>query len=155
LQKVPKEFLKHLDEDSSSNAVLSGPSSGEQWQVSVLKKGNDVYMQNGWPEFVTDNLVVLNEFLLFTYHGDNCFHVQIFGKNGLERLCLRETRQEQAAAILKNSTQTFAGLSPHKSKSCKRGKYVFSNIHIHIHTHMCCLQYLTNLICPNVLKGTI
>ena len=133
LQKLPKEFLKHLNEDLSSNAVLIGPSSGSQWQVSVLKKGNDTYMQNGWPQFVTDNSVVLNEFLLFTYHGDNCFHVQIFGMNGLERLCLKETSQEQEqTAIPKKSTQTFASSFPHKSMSCEKGKYVFSNIHTHI-----------------------
>ncbi|KAH1224647.1 putative B3 domain-containing protein [Glycine max] len=95
LLKVPEEFLKHLNEDLSSNAVLIGPS-GDKWQVTILKKGNNVYMNNGWSQFLKDNSVVLDEFLLFTYHGGNCFYVQIFCGNGLERLCLKETRQEQA-----------------------------------------------------------
>ena len=84
-----------MNEDLSSNAVLIGPS-GDKWQVTILKKGNNVYMNNGWSQFLKDNSVVLDEFLLFTYHGGNCFYVQIFGGNGLERLCLKETRQEQA-----------------------------------------------------------
>ena len=95
LQKVPEEFLKHLNKDLWSNSVLIGPS-GDKWQVTILKKGNNVYMDNGWSQFLKDNSVVLDEFLLFTYHGGNCFYVQIFGGNGLERLCLKETRQEQA-----------------------------------------------------------
>ncbi|KAG4979582.1 hypothetical protein JHK82_032836 [Glycine max] len=96
LLKVPEEFLKHLNEDLWSNEVLIGPS-GDKWLVTIWKKGNDVYMKNGWSLFLKDNSVVLDEFFLFTYHGGNCFHVQIFGGNGLERLCLEETRQEQAA----------------------------------------------------------
>ncbi|WVY89880.1 hypothetical protein V8G54_035394 [Vigna mungo] len=95
LQKVPKEFLKKLNEDLSSNAILSSSSSGDKWQVSVLKKGSQVYMQNGWPKFVTDNSIVHHDVLLFTYHGENCFHVQIFDKNGVEMLCLKETTQDK------------------------------------------------------------
>ncbi|KAG4973882.1 hypothetical protein JHK87_030703 [Glycine soja] len=95
-QKVPEEFLKHLNKDLSSNSVLIGPS-GDKWQVTILKKGNNVYMDNGWSQFLKDNSVVLDEFLLFTYHGGNYFYVQIFGGNGLERLCRKEAREEQAA----------------------------------------------------------
>ncbi|KAG4939130.1 hypothetical protein JHK86_045271 [Glycine max] len=96
LQKVQKEFLEHLNEDLSSNVVLIGPS-GDQWQVTILKKGNNVYTKNGWSQFLKDNSVVLDEFLLFTYHEGNRFHqfnVQIFGGNGLERLCLKEEKNK-------------------------------------------------------------
>ncbi|TKY67492.1 hypothetical protein E2542_SST10386 [Spatholobus suberectus] len=123
--KVPKKFLKYLNEGLSSNAILIGPS-GDQWQVTILKKGNGMYLQNGWPQFLTSNSVILDEFLLFTYHVGNCFHVQIFGKNGCERLFLKETRQEQAAtpslARTKKSTQrkTSAGSFLHESKSCQK-----------------------------------
>ncbi|RDX70698.1 B3 domain-containing protein, partial [Mucuna pruriens] len=133
LLKVPETFLKHLNEDVSGNiAVLIGPS-GDQWQVTILKKGNDMYMQNGWPQFLSDNSVMLDEFLLFTYHGGNCFHVQIFCKNGCERPCLIETSQEQAAtpslARTKKSTQrkTFAGSFLHESKKFCQEDLPFSN----------------------------
>ncbi|XP_047151255.1 B3 domain-containing protein REM20-like, partial [Vigna umbellata] len=107
--KVPKVFLKKLNEDLSSNAVLSSSSSGDKWQVSVLKKGNEVYMQNGWPKFVTDSSIVLHDVLLFTYHGENCFHVQIFDKNGVERLCLKETTQEKKDMPCRNKGFIFTG----------------------------------------------
>ncbi|XP_020217080.1 B3 domain-containing protein Os01g0723500 isoform X3 [Cajanus cajan] len=124
LLKVPKEFLKHLNEDLSSDAILIGTSGG-QWQVTILKKGNEIYMQNGWPQFLTDNSVVLDEFLLFRYLGDKCFHVQIFGKNGCERPCLTETRQEEAATPSLVRTEksrqrkTSSGSFLHGSKSCQ------------------------------------
>ncbi|XP_020217079.1 B3 domain-containing protein Os11g0197600 isoform X2 [Cajanus cajan] len=131
LLKVPKEFLKHLNEDLSSDAILIGTSGG-QWQVTILKKGNEIYMQNGWPQFLTDNSVVLDEFLLFRYLGDKCFHVQIFGKNGCERPCLTETRQEEAATPSLVRTEksrqrkTSSGSFLHGSKSCQED-LAFSN----------------------------
>jgi len=127
LQKVPEGFLKHLNEDLP-NAVLVSPT-GDNWQITILKKGNNMYMQNGWPQFLTDNSVMLDDFLLFTYHGGNCFHVQIFGKNGLERLCFKQTRQDQvlipSLVRTKKSTQrrTFASSFLHQAKSCKKGSY--------------------------------
>ncbi|KAL9296470.1 hypothetical protein ACSQ67_022366 [Phaseolus vulgaris] len=130
LQKVPEGFLKHLNEDLP-NAVLVSPT-GDNWQITILKKGNNMYMQNGWPQFLTDNSVMLDDFLLFTYHGGNCFHVQIFGKNGLERLCFKQTRQDQvlipSLVRTKKSTQrrTFASSFLHQAKSCKKG-LSFSN----------------------------
>ncbi|WVZ18550.1 hypothetical protein V8G54_005872 [Vigna mungo] len=37
LQKVPMEFLKKLNEDLSSNAVISSSSSGAKWQALLVK----------------------------------------------------------------------------------------------------------------------
>ncbi|KAK7264358.1 hypothetical protein RJT34_31965 [Clitoria ternatea] len=108
MQKVPPEFLKHLNEDITSKETdLIGPS-GDKWHVTIVKKGNDIYMQNGWSQFLKDNLVMLDEFLLFKYHGENCFQVQIFGKNGCERLFLQKTRQEPSKK--KNRQGTSADL---------------------------------------------
>ncbi|KAL2328894.1 hypothetical protein Fmac_022321 [Flemingia macrophylla] len=125
LLKVPEDFLKNLSEDFSGDAILVGTSGG-QWQATILKKGNDTYMQNGWPQFLTDNSVILDEFLLFRYLGDNCFQVQIFGKNGCERPCLIETRQEEAATpsfVRTESRQrkTSFGSFLHGFKSCHEG----------------------------------
>ncbi|XP_047151257.1 putative B3 domain-containing protein Os03g0621600 [Vigna umbellata] len=137
LQKVPEGFLKHLNEDFQ-NAVLIGPS-GDNWQVTILKKGNNIYLYNGWPQFLTDNSVMLDDFLLFTYHGGNCFHVQIFGKNGLERLCFKQTRQDQvlipSLVRTKKNTHRRTSSSPflHQAKSYKKGlsfssKFSFSKL---------------------------
>lgn len=52
-------------------------------------------MQNGWPKFVTDNSIVLHDVLLFTYHGENCFHVQIFYKNEWRGYALKKQHKEK------------------------------------------------------------
>lgn len=96
LQKIPPNFLKYLDENMR-NAILTG-SSGDQWQVTVLKNGNDKYLQNGWPQFVRDNSVMHQEFLLFTYNGENRFQVQIFRRNGCERPSSKKLKLKQEAA---------------------------------------------------------
>ncbi|KAK7257895.1 hypothetical protein RIF29_32208 [Crotalaria pallida] len=85
LKMIIPEFVKYLDEDLSSNAILVGPSN-DQCQVTIFREEDNMYMQHGWPQFLTNNLVVPDELLLFTYIGENCFRVQIFGINGRERL---------------------------------------------------------------------
>lgn len=76
--------------------ILIG-SSGEKWQVSILKKENNMYLQNiGWEKFMKDNSVMNEEFLVFTYNGENRFQVKIFGRNGLERPSFK--KEEEVAA---------------------------------------------------------
>jgi len=121
-----------LNEDLS-NAVLIGPT-GDNWQITILKKGSNIYMQNGWSQFLRENSVMLDDFLVFTYHGGNCFHVQIFGKNGLERLCFKQTRQDQvlipSLVRAKKNThkRTFASSFHHQAKSYKKGNYYWPNV---------------------------
>ena len=74
--------------------ILVG-SSGEKWEVSILKKGNDIYLQIGWQKFLIDNKVMLEELLVFTYDGENKFQAQIFGKNGLERPCFKNVQEQE------------------------------------------------------------
>ncbi|WVZ09464.1 hypothetical protein V8G54_013994 [Vigna mungo] len=90
-EKVPKEFLKKLNEDLSSNAIISSSSS--------------------------DNSIVSHDVLLFTYHGEYCFHVQIFDKNGVERLCLKETTQDKKGND-KSQLEKAQILSNHESPLC-------------------------------------
>ncbi|KAK7312383.1 hypothetical protein VNO77_36192 [Canavalia gladiata] len=116
LQKIPPQFLKHFNKNLSSNAILIGPS-GDQWQVAIFKKGNDIYLLKGWSQFLTDNSVKFDEFLLFTYHGENFFQVQIFGKNGCERLYLKETRQEARRKKGRPTKTSFGSVYLHQSKS--------------------------------------
>ena len=76
-------------------------SSGEKWEVKILKKGNDIYLRNfGWQKFLKDNSVGLEEFLVFTYIGENMFKVEIYGKNGLEKPCFKKKQEVVAAPIV-------------------------------------------------------
>ena len=76
-------------------------SSGEKWEVKILKKGNDIYLRNfGWQKFQKDNSVGLEEFLIFTSIGENMFKVEIYGKNGLEKPCFKKKQEVVAAPIV-------------------------------------------------------
>ncbi|CAL0329198.1 unnamed protein product [Lupinus luteus] len=98
---IPPDFMKHCDEDFSTNVILIGPS-GEPCRVTIFEK-DGIYMQDGWPRFLRNNLVKENELLLFTYEGDNCFRVQIFGLNGCERLNTKIAPQKSSAAKVHSS----------------------------------------------------
>ncbi|XLU47758.1 hypothetical protein S245_042572, partial [Arachis hypogaea] len=82
--KIPTKFLNYLDKKLMRNAILIGPCGGK-WQVSIIKRENGVYMDHGWSKFLQENLVKHEDFLVFTYDGNNNhFKVQIFCKNGCE-----------------------------------------------------------------------
>ncbi|KAE9620430.1 putative transcription factor B3-Domain family [Lupinus albus] len=83
-QMIPSDLVKYCNEDFSTNVILIGPF-GDPCQVTIFEK-DGIYMQKGWPRFLRNNLIVENELLLFTYEGENYFHVQIFDVNGSERL---------------------------------------------------------------------
>ncbi|XP_059650012.1 B3 domain-containing protein Os01g0723500-like [Cornus florida] len=44
-----------------------------------------MYLQDGWKEFLRDNSLGDNEFLVFRYDGNLCFNVKIFDKSGCKR----------------------------------------------------------------------
>jgi len=114
-QKVPPEIVMDLGEELWKNTFLVG-SSGEKWEVSILKKGNDIYLQTGWQKFLKDNTVMLEELLVFTYNGENKFQVQIFGKNGLERPCFKNVQEQEEAQ------EEVAAVAPLTAVKRKRGR---------------------------------
>ncbi|KAJ7946007.1 B3 domain-containing protein [Quillaja saponaria] len=113
--KIPPEFVKHLRKDFSDKAILTGPS-GEQLQVDIYMKGESMFMEDGWKQFCVDNELGDNEFLIFRYDGDMCFNVQVFNKNGLERLSLPASRTKQETAI------PVCSMHLHQHKPCQEGR---------------------------------
>ncbi|KAK7257898.1 hypothetical protein RIF29_32211 [Crotalaria pallida] len=101
---IPPEFVEYLDKEYFSRHLILTSPSGNQWQVTVLKKEDDIYMQNGWPKFLRDNMVEPHQLLLFTYDGENRFHVQIFGINGCEKLNTKKAGQIEAASTSQITT---------------------------------------------------
>ncbi|KAI4295601.1 hypothetical protein L6164_035628 [Bauhinia variegata] len=94
--KIPQKFVPYVDKNLSSDASLTGPC-GHHWQVSVCKKGHDIYMVRGWEEFLRDNLVKDGGLLVITYEGETQFSVQFFSSSGLERLFFPEKTDSEAA----------------------------------------------------------
>lgn len=96
---------------------LIGPC-GEKWKVSILKEGNELYMQNGWKKFLKDNSVVHDEFLLFTYDGEKRFEVQIFGKNGIERPYVKKEQVQEEQKVAPIVAKKKRGRPRKNSYSC-------------------------------------
>lgn len=112
LQKVPPKIVMKLGEELRKNeSIILIGSSGEKWQVSILKNENDMYLQNiGWEKFMKDNSVKNYEFLCFTYNGENRFKVQIFGRNGLERPSFKKAEAAAEAPTVGKRKRGGAGL---------------------------------------------
>ncbi|XP_058735109.1 B3 domain-containing protein At5g18000-like [Vicia villosa] len=110
--KVPQKIVVNLGEELRKNeSIILIGSSGEKWQVSIMKNENDMYLQNiGWEKFMKDNSVKNYEVLCFTYNGENRFKVQIFGKNGLERPSFKKAEVTAEAPTTVKRKRGRAGL---------------------------------------------
>lgn len=67
----------------SSPVTLTDPT-GNSWKVDLLKNGNDVWLQKGWPEFSENHSLKYGHFLVFEYKGDSHLHVFIFDESAVE-----------------------------------------------------------------------
>lgn len=112
LQRIPPAFIKHLAGDISDRATLTC-SSGGHWGVTVSKNPNGTYLEDGWKEFLRENNLGDDEFLVFIYDGDMRFHVKIFEKNGVKR----------SAPISDNPTEEETGASSGKRSRGRPRKY--------------------------------
>ena len=95
VQRIPPAFMKHLSQEMSNRATLTGPS-GSQWRVTVSTDANGTYLQKGWKQFMKENNLGDSEFLTVRYDGNMQFYVKIFDKSGVQRL---------AALVSGNRTQ--------------------------------------------------
>ncbi|KAL2460204.1 B3 domain-containing protein [Abeliophyllum distichum] len=55
------------------------------WPVKLSKVGEDWFFVDGWAKFIHDNSMVLGEFLVFKYDGDNIFDVKLLGHSGCDK----------------------------------------------------------------------
>ncbi|CAN1821193.1 B3 domain-containing transcription factor VRN1 [Linum perenne] len=80
--KLPKKFVRRYGSEISSKAKLWLPN-GYEWKVGVEKRKEDddeeeVWLSDGWVEFMEHHSISNGFFLVFDYHGDSAFHVGIF-----------------------------------------------------------------------------
>ncbi|XP_031250939.1 B3 domain-containing protein Os11g0197600-like [Pistacia vera] len=96
-KKFPRQFLKYISKEISDTATLRVVSGG-LWTVKVKIIGNDVFMEDGWPEFFRGNSLRIKDFLFFQYDGKMFFSVTIFYPNGVERIGTSSIRMPQESA---------------------------------------------------------
>lgn len=119
LQRIPPAFMKHLPQETPNRATLT--AMGRNRRVRVSKNADGTYFEEGWKEFIEENNLGDHEFLMFGYVGHMRFDVQIFDKNGVERLadcvCGNTTRAcNGKRARGEPGKRPVASSKPHKQK---------------------------------------
>lgn len=105
------------------------------------KVGDDLFFQNGWPDFVEENFLQLGDILVFKYQGNSQFDVKMFDKTGCEKEeasvekndecgSYTEVKEEQSKEIvLVKSTNTCqCSLSQIKRKMQSSGTFGKINV---------------------------
>nr|XP_011458368.1 PREDICTED: B3 domain-containing protein At5g18000-like isoform X4 [Fragaria vesca subsp. vesca] len=86
--RIPPRFIrKHIVNKPSKRATLKLKQSSQfSRNVEVRKSRGDVYLKDGWQEFLRDACLGDKEILVFVYNGNLSFNVKVFDKNGCERM---------------------------------------------------------------------
>ncbi|KAK1373711.1 B3 DNA-binding domain protein [Heracleum sosnowskyi] len=80
---IPRKFVKIFGKNMDNRIHLSAPS-GSVWSVDLEKQKDEVWMQNGWPEFAKFYSISFGYLLVFEYKGDAKFEVLIFDPIAVE-----------------------------------------------------------------------
>ncbi|XP_057991269.1 B3 domain-containing transcription factor VRN1 isoform X1 [Hevea brasiliensis] len=81
---IPRRFVRKYGKDLKSPALLQVPS-GRIWKVELTKCDGEVWLHNGWQEFLEYYSLAYGSFLVFEYSKRNChFNVIIFDKTASE-----------------------------------------------------------------------
>ncbi|XP_062019973.1 B3 domain-containing protein Os11g0197600-like isoform X1 [Rosa rugosa] len=102
--RIPPAFRKHILNELSIRATLTLSSSADSsWNVRVHKIGRDIYLKEGWQEFLRDNSLGDSEFLVFGYDGNMHFSIDIFEKDCCKRTKAPALRRHQQSTFINNT----------------------------------------------------
>ncbi|XP_058008068.1 B3 domain-containing transcription factor VRN1-like [Hevea brasiliensis] len=81
---IPRKFVRKYGKDLSSPVLLEVPC-GRIWQVELTKCDGEIWLQNGWQEFMEYYSLAHGSFIVFEYNKRNChFNAIIFDKSASE-----------------------------------------------------------------------
>ncbi|KAF2318764.1 hypothetical protein GH714_010532 [Hevea brasiliensis] len=83
LEEIPRKFVRRYGSDLSSPALLKVPS-GDKWKVELVKCDGEIWLKNGWQEFVEHYSLALGSFIIFEYEQNCLFNVIIIDKSASE-----------------------------------------------------------------------
>ncbi|XP_062118062.1 putative B3 domain-containing protein At5g66980 [Humulus lupulus] len=81
---IPPAFVGRFISRVPKRVVIKD-NSGKCWVVALVTVEKDLYFENGWEMFVRDQLLKFGDFLVFRYHGNSLFEVEIFGGDGCKK----------------------------------------------------------------------
>ncbi|ONK64859.1 uncharacterized protein A4U43_C07F30720 [Asparagus officinalis] len=91
--RIPTCFEKHFGEKPMRRSVLRS-SAGRKWEIKMGTVGDQVFFQDGWGRFISDNSINFGDFLVFFYDGDVGFDVKIYGATCCEKAVEFEVKIE-------------------------------------------------------------
>ncbi|KAF2296042.1 hypothetical protein GH714_035812 [Hevea brasiliensis] len=80
---IPRRFVRRYGSELSSPVFLKVPS-GAKWQVQLVKCNGEIWLENGWQEFVEYYSLVFGYFLIFEFEQNCHFNVFVFDKSASE-----------------------------------------------------------------------
>ncbi|KAJ6900199.1 B3 domain-containing transcription factor VRN1-like [Populus alba x Populus x berolinensis] len=81
--RIPREFVEKFGEGLSDIAKVAVPN-GDEWQVGITKEHNNIWLDEGWQEFVEHHSIGSGYLVVFRYRGDSNFSVLIFDMTACE-----------------------------------------------------------------------
>lgn len=105
LKIIPQEFQKHILNELLELALLKIKDFSHcAWNIRVHKIGTNIYLKEGWREFLEDHSIGDGELMIVRYDGRMQFSIQIFDKNHIERIDFPDTKiQDENLAFANDS----------------------------------------------------
>lgn len=82
-QGIPRKFVRRYGSELSSPVFLKMPS-GAKWEIQLLKCDDEIWLTNGWQEFVEYYSLAFGYFLIFEFEQNCHFNVIIMDKSASE-----------------------------------------------------------------------
>ncbi|ONI32820.1 hypothetical protein PRUPE_1G388100 [Prunus persica] len=82
---IPPAFIKNFNRRRLGKCTMRGPS-GKCWAVELEQRQDGLFFHKGWPGFVKDHFIELEDFLIFCYDGGSEFDVTIYDKTCCEKM---------------------------------------------------------------------
>jgi len=97
---IPKEFTQKYGA-SLSNPVFVKVPDGIEWEICWTKHGaGDIWLENGWKEFVAYYSIAHGHFLVFKYQQTCKLEVHLFDVSGIEIDYPSHNTENRSAPVL-------------------------------------------------------
>ncbi|KAL5788452.1 hypothetical protein ACOSP7_005401 [Xanthoceras sorbifolium] len=81
--RIPEKFVRKFRDELSAVVTLTVPN-GRIWHVQLTKDEKNIWLHDGWHDFVKYHSICAGHFLVFKYGKNSNFHVLIFDKTACE-----------------------------------------------------------------------
>nr|GEW01990.1 B3 domain-containing protein At1g49475-like [Tanacetum cinerariifolium] len=93
--KLPKKFTEKHGNDLLERVTLKIPNN-DVWKVDLKKSKGEIWLSNGWSEFVEHYGLKFGHLLVFKYEGSSTFGVVIFEPSASEIVYPKKTIKDDA-----------------------------------------------------------